>query len=86
MCRSDDLFWTEGRAWLRRSYDRLHDWIAAQNEAAFSGGPMPGGDGWTTGRYAKASRASHPFRGAGDPGDAARGVTRLKHCAISGAQ
>lgn len=57
--RYASMSWADGRAWLRRSHERLKDWIAEQDEAVLYGGPMPGGNGWTTGRYAEASGASH---------------------------
>lgn len=51
--------WEEAREALIHCHKRLSDWIAAQEEATLYGGPMPGGTGWTTGRYAEASGASH---------------------------
>ncbi len=58
-----DVPWTEARANLAREAQRLRDWIAAQDEATLYGGPMPGGTGWTRGRYAEAAGPSH-FRSA----------------------
>ncbi len=53
----------EAREWLAKEALRLRDWIAAQDEATLYGGPMPGGTGWTRGRYAEAAGPSH-FRSA----------------------
>jgi hypothetical protein len=61
--RYADKTWTEARAWLTREQARLRDWIAGADEAALYGEPMPGGTGWTRGRYAEAAGPSH-FRSA----------------------
>ncbi len=55
--------WAEARAALAREAARLRTWIAAQDEAVLYDGPMPGGTGWTRGRYAEAAGPSH-FRSA----------------------
>ncbi|AHM04049.1 hypothetical protein roselon_01672 [Roseibacterium elongatum DSM 19469] len=53
------LSWDEARAWLSAQHRRLLDWITAASDDTLYGGPMPGGTGWTTGRYAEASGPSH---------------------------
>ncbi|MEX3016705.1 ClbS/DfsB family four-helix bundle protein [Gymnodinialimonas hymeniacidonis] len=53
----------KARETLTREAARLRDWIAAQDEDTLYAGPMPGGTGWTRGRYAEAAGPSH-FRSA----------------------
>ena len=53
----------EARETLAREATRLRDWVAAQDDDTLYGGPMPGGTGWTPGRYAEAAGPSH-FRSA----------------------
>ena len=55
--------WAEARADLAREAALLRAWIVAQEDATLYGGPMPGGTGWTRGRYAEAAGPSH-FRSA----------------------
>ncbi|MBY4894826.1 ClbS/DfsB family four-helix bundle protein [Rhodobacteraceae bacterium N5(2021)] len=57
--RYADLSWTEARDWLAREQARLRAWIAAADDATLYGGAMPGGTGWTRGRYAEAAGPSH---------------------------
>jgi hypothetical protein len=53
------LDWETARDRLRHSHARLMAWIRDADEATLYGGPMPGGTGWTTGRYAEAAGPSH---------------------------
>lgn len=57
--RYADLTWAEAVDNLTQAHLRLRGWIAGQDEGALYGGPMPGGTGWTAGRYAEAAGASH---------------------------
>ncbi len=57
------MSWSEARSWLGVQHDRLRAWIAEADDDALYGGPMAGGTGWTTGRYAEAAGPSH-FRSA----------------------
>lgn len=51
--------WDEARDGLAGAHRRLLTWIEAADEATLYGCPMPGGNGWTTGRYAEAAGPSH---------------------------
>lgn len=53
------LSWEQARDWLAREQARLRAWIVATDEDALYSGPMPGGTGWTRGRYAEAAGPSH---------------------------
>lgn len=51
--------WDAARAALQAGHARLVGWIEAQDEETLYGAPMPGGTGWTRGRYAEAAGPSH---------------------------
>jgi len=53
------MHWCEARDWLSTQHARLVGWLAAATEDQLYGAPMPGGTGWTTGRYAEAAGSSH---------------------------
>lgn len=53
------MSWAEARAWLIETQARLRAWIDAADDATLYGEPMPGGTGWTRGRYAEAAGPSH---------------------------
>ncbi|MBV2358740.1 ClbS/DfsB family four-helix bundle protein [Thalassococcus sp. CAU 1522] len=54
------LDWDAARTLLRDNHARLMDFIAARDDAALYGAPMPGGgNAWTPGRWAEAAGASH---------------------------
>lgn len=57
--RYAETSWDEARDWLAREHLRLRAWIAGTDEGSLYGGPMPGGTGWTRGRYAEAAGPSH---------------------------
>lgn len=57
--RYGDVTWDAARAALAQAHGRLRAWIAGTDDAALYGGPMPGGTGWTRGRYAEATGPSH---------------------------
>lgn len=57
--RYSDVPWSEARERLAKGHARLMAYLKAQDDAALYGGPMPGGTGWTTGRYAEAAGPSH---------------------------
>ncbi|GAB5448564.1 ClbS/DfsB family four-helix bundle protein [Gymnodinialimonas sp.] len=57
--RYADVTWDAARAGLTEAHGRLRDWIAQSDDAALYGEPMPGGTGWTPGRYAEAAGPSH---------------------------
>lgn len=61
--RYADASWAEARDRLARGHARLMAYLREHDDAALYGGPMPGGTGWTTGRYAEAAGPSH-FRSA----------------------
>lgn len=61
--RYADVPWPEARKMLAREAALLRAWIAAQEEGTLYGASMPGGTGWTRGRYAEAAGPSH-FRSA----------------------
>ncbi|WP_224813639.1 ClbS/DfsB family four-helix bundle protein [Hasllibacter sp. MH4015] len=54
-----DMSWNEARNWLNMEHTRLRAWIAGAGDDVLYGAPMPGGTGWTTGRYAEAAGPSH---------------------------
>ncbi len=51
--------WETAKAMLADRHEKLVALIDGMEEAALYGGPMPGQEKWTTGRYAEASGASH---------------------------
>jgi hypothetical protein len=53
------MTWPQARAWLADQHARLLDWIGKSDDAQLYGAPMPGGTGWTVGRYAEAAGPSH---------------------------
>lgn len=53
------LNWCEARDWLGTQHKRLLSWVREMPEDALYSAPMPGGTGWTPGRYAEAASASH---------------------------
>lgn len=53
------LSWQEVCTRLQGAHDRLCAFLDAEPEDALYGGPMPGGTGWTMGRYAEAAGPSH---------------------------
>lgn len=57
--RYADLDWAAAKDRLTAGHLRLLSFLADQSEEALYGGPMPGGTGWTMGRYAEAAGASH---------------------------
>jgi len=54
-----DMTYAEARDWLTDAHRLLSVWMAATPEDVLYGGPMPGGTGWTRGRYAEAAGPSH---------------------------
>lgn len=56
--------WEAARQMLADGHTRLMAFIETEDDASLYGGPMPGQDNWTTGRYAEAAGASH-YRSAG---------------------
>lgn len=55
-----DLTWTEVRAMLQTSYDKLIVFIDAHSDKDLYGAPMKGANNkWTPGRWAEAAGASH---------------------------
>lgn len=54
-----DVSWQATQARLADGHARLMAYLNTQDDAALYGGPMPGGTGWTTGRYAEAAGPSH---------------------------
>ncbi|MEJ6393673.1 ClbS/DfsB family four-helix bundle protein [Gymnodinialimonas sp. 2305UL16-5] len=57
--RYSEMNWKTARAWLDETHGRLRNWIEGTDEHVLYGEPMPGGNGWTRGRYAEASGPSH---------------------------
>jgi hypothetical protein len=57
--RYRDVPWDEALARFRAAHARLRDWMERADDATLYGGPMPGGTGWTAGRYAEAAGPSH---------------------------
>jgi hypothetical protein len=57
--RYADQSWQAARTRLADGHARLMAYLNMQDDAALYGGPMPGGTGWTTGRYAEAAGPSH---------------------------
>lgn len=57
--RYADIGWQDARDALAHEHARLRAWISDADEAVLYGGPMPGGTGWTSGRYAEAAGPSH---------------------------
>lgn len=57
--RYADLGWAAARRRLAEAHDRLLSYMQEADEAELYGGPMPGGTGWTIGRYAEAAGPSH---------------------------
>jgi len=57
--RHAGLDWAAAQAFLEDRHARLLGWMRQASEAELYGGPMPGGTGWTTGRYAEAAGPSH---------------------------
>ena len=57
--RYEDRTWTEAREALTKAHERLREWMVSSDAGTLYGGPMPGGTGWTAGRYAEAAGPSH---------------------------
>lgn len=57
--RYADLDWQAAKTRLAAGHARLLAYVSGQGDAALYGGPMPGGTGWTVGRYAEAAGPSH---------------------------
>jgi hypothetical protein len=57
--RYRDTTWEDALSRLRAAHARLRGFFEDADEATLYGGPMPGGTGWTTGRYAEAAGPSH---------------------------
>lgn len=51
--------WSETCDRFTAAHERLTAFMRVQTDDALYGGPMPGGTGWTTGRYAEAAGPSH---------------------------
>lgn len=54
-----EMPWEEALEWLTNQHAKLLTYMQNTPETDLYGAPMPGGTGWTTGRYAEASGPSH---------------------------
>ncbi|MEM7720860.1 MAG: ClbS/DfsB family four-helix bundle protein [Pseudomonadota bacterium] len=54
-----EMSWEEALEWLTNQNAKLLTYMQNTPETDLYGAPMPGGTGWTTGRYVEASGPSH---------------------------
>ncbi len=54
-----DKTWQEALTGLDRAHSRLRSYVEAAGDDVLYGTAMPGGTGWTRGRYVEAAGASH---------------------------
>lgn len=53
------LAWEAVCTWLTEAHEKLVAYVRSSDDESLYGDPMPGGTGWTIGRYAEAAGPSH---------------------------